>query len=236
MIRAWDLELLWCLVLGDWNFRARGPLHSPIPFRAPRRKPKTRSENENENGRANSSVKKKVKVPGRRRGDDEAGEIWTKKARNPKRAPQSAIADHPCKLQAENSTKPCQKIFQPLRGLATPLRTWKTFLPAASRNYRNDCHAFVDRSTNCFTIVHNWPNYCQTSHEQTQTQSAPASACRLLPTASPSLRSAHNARGGTLRPPVRIETLADSSAHCSSDVWPVKVKPDRNVSTHSARP
>ena len=47
---AWNWELLWCLVIGDWNFRQRGPLHSPVPFRAPRFEEFAKSKTENPEG------------------------------------------------------------------------------------------------------------------------------------------------------------------------------------------
>jgi len=109
-------------------------------------------------------------------------------------------------VSCPNSTKACQKIFQALRGLITPLRTWKTACSARPAGDRRSPTAMLSwRPPNGSLFVHYLsadaePHTNVFAGGRQHPSGRRLSPCRLLPAAKPSLE----------RNP--SETLSDSPA------------------------
>ena len=181
----------------------RSALHSPLPFRAPRSKHNARQRKKTKRWPSGFSIFRRAGTEKKSRGefDPEGAGVGRRRRRGEKNAEKKSVRAAVCYRRlthagsCPNSTKAWQKIFQPFRGLVTPLHTWKTPLlqplPRIPQG-RLPCLRGVRQTASPFA------GRRRTPHEHfAGGVSTVSDRCRLLPSAKPSLRSTHTARGGT---------------------------------------
>ena len=185
----------------ELNKSEHSALHCPVPFRTPRSKHNARQRN----------AKKQKRWPSGFSISDEREEKKSRGEFDPegagKKLPEKkSVRAAVCYRRlthagsCPNSTKAWQKIFQPFPGLITPLHTWKTpLLQPLPRIPQARLPCFRGRpSKGCAMSLRHLPARGRTPHEHFAGDVSTVSyRCRLLPMAKPSLRSAHNACGGT---------------------------------------
>ena len=107
-IGTWSLELLWCLVIGNWCLRKRSALHSPLPFRAPRLEIQTRKRAGKQQLQKENS---EFLVAG---GDEAAGVAFEGcgQKRPKKRGARRSLLSHPhpCSLLSESHESMAEKL------------------------------------------------------------------------------------------------------------------------------